>query len=147
MGRTNLEKEKKKMSEQRYRKMEGKWLQTKADNVEKFMETQGMSWAKRRIATKLTPTIIFSFPNDDTLKIEFTTTVMSRVQEYKINGVTKHKDYEDNDAETEMIVMVTKGQKCGPIKTTRVVDGDVLTLTTILVDKNVSCTRIFKRQK
>merc|ERR1712235_215098 len=88
---TNLEKEKKKMSEQRYRKMEGKWLQTKADNVEKFMETQGMSWAKRKIATKLTPTIIFSFPNDDTLKIEFTTTVMSRVQEYKINGVTKHK--------------------------------------------------------
>ena len=50
-----------------------------------------MSWAKRKIATKLTPTIIFSFPNDDTLKIEFTTTVMSRVQEYKINGVTKHK--------------------------------------------------------
>lgn len=143
------------MSEQRYKKMEGKWLQTKADNVEKFMETQGMSWAKRKIATKLTPTIIFSFPNEDTLKIEFTTTVMSRVQEYKINGVTKHKDYEDNDVETEasidpetgMIVMVTKGQKCGPIKTTRVVDGDVLTLTSILVDKNVSCTRIFKRQK
>ena len=51
----------------------------------------GMSWAKRKIATKLTPTIIFTFPNDDTLKIEFTTTVMSRVQEYKINGVTKHK--------------------------------------------------------
>ena len=51
----------------------------------------GMSWAKRKIAAKLTPTIIFSFPNDDTLKIEFTTTVMSRVQEYKINGVTKHK--------------------------------------------------------
>ena len=50
-----------------------------------------MSWAKRKIAAKLTPTIIFSFPNDDTLKIEFTTTVMSRVQEYKINGVTKHK--------------------------------------------------------
>merc|ERR1712136_463492 len=147
---TNLEKQKKKMSEQRYRKMEGKWLQTKADNVEKFMETQGMSWAKRKIAAKLTPTIIFSFPNDDTLKIEFTTTVMSRVQEYKINGVTKDKDVETEasiDPETGMIVMVTKGQKCGPIKTTRVVDGDVLTLTTILVDKNVSCTRIFKRQK
>merc|ERR1712133_330005 len=115
----------------------------------------GMSWAKRKIAAKLTPTIIFSFPNDDTLKIEFTTTVMSRVQEYKINGITKHKDYEDNDVETEasidsetgMIVMVTKGQKCGPIKTTRVVDGDVLTLTSTLVDKNVSCPRIFQRQK
>ena len=55
----------------------------------------GMSWAKRKIAAKLTPTIIFSFPNDDTLKIEFTTTVMSRVQEYKINGVTKHKGKSD----------------------------------------------------
>jgi len=113
----------------------------------------GMSWTKRKIASKLTPTINFSFPNKETLKIQFSTSVMSRTQEYKINGITKHKDYEDNDVETEasidengQIVMLTKGQKCGPIRTTRVVDGDTLTLTTTLVDKNISCTRIFKRQ-
>ena len=50
-----------------------------------------MSWTKRKIATKLTPTIIFSFPDKNTIKIEFSTSVMSRVQEYKIGGVTQHK--------------------------------------------------------
>ena len=51
----------------------------------------GMSWTKRKIASKLTPTINFSFPNKETLKIQFSTSVMSRTQEYKINGITKHK--------------------------------------------------------
>ena len=62
-------------------------------------------------------------------------------------------DYEDNDVESEAEVdeegnwvMVTRGQKCGPVKTTRVVEKDVLTLTTIVVDKKISCVRVFARQ-
>ena len=62
-------------------------------------------------------------------------------------------DYEDNDVESEAEVdengnwvMITRGQKCGPIKTTRVVDGNKLTLTTTIVDKKISCVRYFDRQ-
>merc|ERR1719173_11552 len=108
-----------------YLKLEGKWLQTSSENIEKCLEAQGMSWTKRKIASKLTPTIVFSFPDSNTINIAFSTSVMTRSQSYTIKGTTKHKDYEDNDVESEAEidsdgnwVMVTRGQKCGPIKTT-----------------------------
>ena len=70
-----------------------------------------------------------------------------------IESLNKNLDYEDNDVESEAEVdengnwvMITRGQKCGPIKTTRVVDGNKLTLTTTIVDKKISCVRYFDRQ-
>lgn len=50
-----------------------------------------MSWTKRKIASKLTPTIVFSFPDKATINIAFSTTVMTRSQSYTIKGTTKHK--------------------------------------------------------
>merc|ERR1712189_126221 len=152
MGKS-LNPEKIKTMPDNYLKLEGKWLQVKADNVEKCLEAQGMSWTKRKIASKLTPTIVFTFPEENKINIAFSTTVMTRSQTYTIKGKTNHKDYEDNDVESEAEVdadgnwiMVTRGQKCGPIKTSRIVDGNKLTLTTAIVEKNVSCVRHFERQ-
>ena len=50
-----------------------------------------MSWTKRKIAGKLTPTIVFSFPDKNTINIAFSTSVMTRAQAYTIKGTTKHK--------------------------------------------------------
>ena len=50
-----------------------------------------MSWTKRKIASKLTPTIVFSFPDSNTINIAFSTSVMTRSQSYTIKGTTKHK--------------------------------------------------------
>ena len=50
-----------------------------------------MSWAKRKIAVNLTTTVTFSFPDENTFKVEFSTKVISGKEEYKIGDKTKHK--------------------------------------------------------
>ena len=43
--------------------------------------------------------------------------------------------------------MITKGNACGPIRTVRKLTGDQLVISTTVVDKNVTGTRTFKKEK
>lgn len=57
---------------------------------------EGMNWATRKIAKRLTPKIIISFvksPGDDEklLRIEYQTVVKNMEQIYKCPGTTKHR--------------------------------------------------------
>ena len=48
--------------------------------------------------------------------------------------------------EDGILMMITTGNSCGPIRTVRRVTGDTLVITVTVVDKNVSATRTFKKQ-
>ena len=62
-------------------------------------------------------------------------------------------DFEGTDVESELfiedgvLVMITKGNACGPIKTVRRLTGDQLVISTTVVEKNVTGTRTFKKEK
>ena len=61
-------------------------------------------------------------------------------------------DFDGDEVESEVfiedgvLVMITRGNPCGPIKTVRKVDGDTLVISTTIVDKKVTATRTFKKQ-
>ena len=47
-----------------------------------------MNWATRKIALRLTPTIIYSLENENQLKVEFQTIVKNMSQVYNVPGST-----------------------------------------------------------
>lgn len=47
-----------------------------------------MNWATRKIALRLTPTIIYSLESDNQLKVEFQTVVKNMSQVYNVPGST-----------------------------------------------------------
>ena len=69
------------------------------------------------------------------------------------NLKTIFSDFEGTDVESELfiedgvLVMITKGYACGPIKTVRRLTGDQLVISTTVVEKNVTGTRTFKKEK
>ncbi|CBY32140.1 unnamed protein product [Oikopleura dioica] len=129
------------------------WKQTGQENIDKQLEAAGLGWAKRKIAVNLSTTVTFSFPDDDTFYVDFVTKVMSKKEKFSISKVTKHKNFLDEDVESELfvedghLVMVTKGGSPGEIRTVRIVEGDKLTIKTTVVKKNVTGIRTFERQK
>jgi len=144
------------------------WKQTGQENIDKQLEAagnfddnetfiktraSGLGWAKRKIAVNLSTTVTFSFPDDDTFHVDFVTKVMSKKEKFSISKVTKHKNFLDEDVESELfiedghLVMVTKGGSPGEIRTVRIVEGDKLTIKTTVVKKNVTGIRTFERQK
>ena len=50
-----------------------------------------MSWATRKIAMKLTPTIVYRIQSETELSVEFQTIVKNMEQTYTVPGKTKHK--------------------------------------------------------
>lgn len=69
----------------------GKWVQISQLNVEELLQKQNLSWIKRKIILSLTPTIIFSFPEKNILRIEYQTSVKNMTQDYNFPGKTQHK--------------------------------------------------------
>ena len=101
---------------------------------------------------KLTPTIVYSMPNPKELLVEHQTAVKTISTTYNFPGITNHVDYDGDNVETEIFFRDRKleflcgGKSSGTLKTTReLVDDKTLKITTIVVDKNVSCYRLFRR--
>lgn len=115
---------------------------------------KGMNWATRKIAMKLTPTIVYTLESTSEIKVEFQTIVKNMSQIYTINGETEHRDYDGDLVTTTTrlddegkFIMTCVGKKIGPLRTVReFMENGHLKITTAVLDKNISCYRIFKRQ-
>ena len=112
-----------------------------------------MNWPTRKIALKLTPTIVYSMPSESKIKVEFQTIVKNMAQTYNFPGYTQHTDYDGEQVTTTTelndngkLTFNCVGKKIGPLRTEReIMENGQLKITTTVVDKEVSCYRVFQR--
>ena len=103
---------------------------------------------------RLTPTIVYTLESATEIKVEFQTIVKNMSQVYAINGETQHRDYDGELVTTTTqvddegkLIMTCRGKKIGPLRTVReFMENGHLKITTEVVDKNVSCFRIFRQE-
>merc|ERR1719285_57791 len=130
----------------------GSWKQVEVNNMSNFLEAQGISWMQRKLAASCNPTDTITIDGDK-VNISFNAAgVISGSNDYIIGGATKIKNYlkEEVTAEAAVesgnFVITITGGKAGTVRMTRSIKDGKLHVEQVMVEKNVTASRIFERQ-
>merc|ERR1712134_216740 len=132
----------------------GLWQQVSSENLWQYLYTLGMGFWRSYLSTWKYPTIQYSFPDEESFKINGTNvhqTIDATKDGTQVTTQTEH--IFDPETNNEIIKTHTSGRSCGTIITTRSVNDDKnLIWHSEIIDPDdpdsaakVQCTRVFKK--
>merc|ERR1711915_133003 len=134
----------------------GLWQQVSSENLWQYSRTLGMGILRSYLSTWKYPTIQYSFPDEESFKVEINGTNVHQTLDATKDGTqvtTQTEHIFDLETNNEIIKTFTSGRHCGTIITTRSVNDDKeLVWHSQIIDSNgtdssptVQCTRVFKK--